>query len=58
MVHGNEIKGVAVRDSFRKIRLMSVPQTPHVNVLIFTQSEEGNVGSGTSTSLIVARGPS
>jgi hypothetical protein len=57
MVQGNEVKGEAAGESLRKMRLTSLPHNPHISVLILTQSGEGKAGSGTSTSLIVARGP-
>jgi hypothetical protein len=54
---GEGRKGDAVGDSLSKIRFKSLPQNPHINVLTFTQSDEGNTGSGVSTSLTVASGP-
>jgi hypothetical protein len=54
---GKDVKGDAVGESFRKRRLMSLPQTPQSFVFIFTHSGEGSVGSGMSTSFTVENGP-
>jgi hypothetical protein len=57
IVHGNDVKGVAVGDSLSRMRFRSLPQNPQKAVLIFTHWGDGSDGSGTSARRIVARGP-
>ena len=54
---GNEVKGIAVGESFMNMRLMSLPHTPQSLVFIFTHSGEGRDGSGMSASFMVENGP-